>query len=51
MITSNIESESSTLSSEEETHNIGKELIVEQVQFTDDLESTNINYLNYLIIG
>jgi hypothetical protein len=51
MITSNTESESSTISSEEETQDIGKELIVEQVQFTDDLESTNINYLNYLIIG
>jgi hypothetical protein len=33
------------------TENLVKELIVEQVQFTDDLESTNINYLNYLIIG
>jgi hypothetical protein len=50
MIASNTESESSTISSEE-THDIDKELIIEQVQFTDDLESTNINYLNYLIIG
>jgi hypothetical protein len=51
MITSNTELESSTVSSEEETQYIDKELIIEQVQFIDDLESTNINYLNYLIIG
>ena len=50
MNTSNTESESSTLSSEEETQDISKELVVEQIQFTDDLESTNINYLTYLII-
>ena len=30
---------------------VTKELVLEQIEFTDNLDSANINYLTYLIIG
>ena len=31
--------------------NVSKELVLEQIEFTDDLDTSDINYLTYLIIG
>lgn len=50
MIDANINLENSTTSTETE-ETVGKELILEQVQYTDNLDSVNINYLTYLIVG
>jgi hypothetical protein len=30
---------------------VTKELVLEQIEFTDNLDSANINYLTYLIVG
>jgi len=30
---------------------VSKELVLEQIEFTDNLDNTNINYLTYLIVG
>jgi hypothetical protein len=30
---------------------VSKELVLAQIEFTDNLDNTNINYLTYLIVG
>jgi hypothetical protein len=50
MITSNIDSTSEeTINT---TENLGKEIVLEKIEYTYDLENhDDVNYLTYLIIG